>query len=90
MKDWFTIDKIDNTTYIISEYRHWEETVQPRKLVFMRVKIGKIFVSADMVPMDMRGNCGNGLIRQFTHLVIDVANAEPRINPVATIPKTFT
>lgn len=26
MKDWFTIDKIDETTYIISEYRHWEET----------------------------------------------------------------
>lgn len=26
MKDWFTIDKIDEQTYIISEYRHWEET----------------------------------------------------------------
>lgn len=26
MNNWFTIDKIDNTTYIISEYRHWEET----------------------------------------------------------------
>jgi glyoxylase-like metal-dependent hydrolase (beta-lactamase superfamily II) len=26
MNDWFTIDKIDNATYIISEYRHWEET----------------------------------------------------------------
>lgn len=26
MKDWFTIDKIDDQTYIISEYRHWEET----------------------------------------------------------------
>lgn len=26
MKEWFTIDKIDDTTYIISEYRHWEET----------------------------------------------------------------
>lgn len=26
MNDWFTIDKIDNDTYIISEYRHWEET----------------------------------------------------------------
>ena len=26
MKDWFTINKIDDTTYIISEYRHWEET----------------------------------------------------------------
>ncbi len=26
MKNWFTIDKIDHTTYIISEYRHWEET----------------------------------------------------------------
>lgn len=25
-EDWFTIDKIDNATYIISEYRHWEET----------------------------------------------------------------
>lgn len=24
--DWFTIDQIDNDTYIISEYRHWEET----------------------------------------------------------------
>lgn len=26
MKNWFTVDKIDNDTYIISEYRHWEET----------------------------------------------------------------
>jgi len=26
MADWFTIDKIDDTTYIISEYRHPEET----------------------------------------------------------------
>lgn len=26
MKDWFTIDKIDADTYVISEYRHWEET----------------------------------------------------------------
>lgn len=26
MKEWFTIDKIDGSTYIISEYRHWEET----------------------------------------------------------------
>ncbi len=26
MSDWFTIDHIDNDTYIISEYRHWEET----------------------------------------------------------------
>lgn len=24
--DWFTIDKIDEDTYIISEYCHWEET----------------------------------------------------------------
>lgn len=26
MSDWFTIDQIDADTYIISEYRHWEET----------------------------------------------------------------
>lgn len=26
MCDWFTIDKIDEKTFIISEYRHWEET----------------------------------------------------------------
>jgi glyoxylase-like metal-dependent hydrolase (beta-lactamase superfamily II) len=26
MDDWFTIDRIDKETYIISEYRHWEET----------------------------------------------------------------
>lgn len=26
MNDWFTMDQIDNETYIISEYRHWEET----------------------------------------------------------------
>lgn len=26
MKDWFTIDQIDKDTYVISEYRHWEET----------------------------------------------------------------
>ena len=26
MNDWFTINEIDKDTYIISEYRHWEET----------------------------------------------------------------
>ncbi len=26
MDNWFTIDRIDDTTYAISEYRHWEET----------------------------------------------------------------
>lgn len=26
MKPWFTLDRIDNETYILSEYRHWEET----------------------------------------------------------------
>lgn len=26
MGGWFTIDKIDDSTYVISEYRHWEET----------------------------------------------------------------
>lgn len=26
INDWFTVDKIDEETYIISEYRHWEET----------------------------------------------------------------
>ncbi len=26
MERWFTIDQIDTETYIISEYRHWEET----------------------------------------------------------------
>jgi len=26
MSDWFTIDRIDADTYIISEDRHWEET----------------------------------------------------------------
>jgi glyoxylase-like metal-dependent hydrolase (beta-lactamase superfamily II) len=26
MKNWFTIDQIDKKTYIVSEYRHWEET----------------------------------------------------------------
>lgn len=26
MSNWFTIDRIDESTYILSEYRHWEET----------------------------------------------------------------
>ena len=26
MDNWFTIDQVDHQTYIISEYRHWEET----------------------------------------------------------------
>ena len=26
MKQWFTVDSIDESTYIISENRHWEET----------------------------------------------------------------
>lgn len=26
MENWFTVEQIDNETYAISEYRHWEET----------------------------------------------------------------
>lgn len=26
MGDWFTVNQIDENTYVISEYRHWEET----------------------------------------------------------------
>lgn len=26
MKEWFTIESLDNDTYVISEYNHWEET----------------------------------------------------------------
>ena len=26
MDNWFTVDNIDNDTWVISEYRHWEET----------------------------------------------------------------
>ena len=26
MNDWFTVDLIDENTYAISEYKHWEET----------------------------------------------------------------
>ena len=26
MDNWFTVDSIDNNTYIISEYKHWEQT----------------------------------------------------------------
>ena len=26
MGNWFTIDRLDSGTHIISEYRHWEET----------------------------------------------------------------
>ena len=26
MKDWYTVEKIDNNTFAISEYKHWEET----------------------------------------------------------------
>jgi hypothetical protein len=24
--EWFTIDRLDEASFIISEYRHWEET----------------------------------------------------------------
>ena len=26
MDDWFTLERIDEDTDILSEYRHWEET----------------------------------------------------------------
>ena len=26
MNNWFTIDRVDKDSYIVSEYRHWEET----------------------------------------------------------------
>lgn len=26
MKEWFTVESLDNDTYVISEYNHWEET----------------------------------------------------------------
>ena len=25
MSDWFSVEKIDDTTFVISEYQHWEE-----------------------------------------------------------------
>ena len=35
MSDWFTIEKIDNNTYAISEYGHWEKCT--------RILIGKTY-----------------------------------------------
>lgn len=26
MNDWFTVEKIDDDTFVISEYKHWEQT----------------------------------------------------------------
>ena len=26
MENWFTVEKIDGDTFVISEYKHWEET----------------------------------------------------------------
>lgn len=26
MNDWFTVEEIDKDTFVISEYKHWEET----------------------------------------------------------------
>lgn len=27
MKEWFSVELLDNDTYVISEYNHWEETL---------------------------------------------------------------
>ena len=26
MESWFTVEEIDRDTFVISEYKHWEET----------------------------------------------------------------
>ena len=27
MESWFTVEEIDRETFVISEYKHWEETL---------------------------------------------------------------
>ena len=27
MDSWFTVEKIDNETYVISEYKHWKKPI---------------------------------------------------------------
>jgi len=63
MDEWFSIDKIDNETYVISEYKHWEEThcyllVGSNKCLLIDTGLGV-------------GNIGN-LVEKLTKLPIEV------------------
>ena len=51
----------------------------------MGVKIGEIFMTADMVPMNMRRYGGNGFICQLANLFVNIANTEPRIDQQAPL-----
>ena len=57
-----------------------ELAVQPRQLGFVSVKIGEVFMPADVIPMDMRGDGGDVFIGQFADLLVNIADPEPRID----------
>ncbi|GAB1476916.1 hypothetical protein MASR2M70_17520 [Bacillota bacterium] len=49
LNDWFTIERIDEDTYSISEYRHWEEThayllngIEYSLLMFLTISVREI------------------------------------------------
>jgi hypothetical protein len=46
-------------------YGKRELAIQPIKLLAVRIKVGEIFMSADMVPVDVGGDGDDGLVRQL-------------------------
>ena len=60
--------------------------VEPICLGFMRIEIGrKVFMSAYVIPMYMSCDGGNVFTRQFANFVVNIANAESRIDQKATL-----
>ncbi len=57
-----------------------EFPVQPVQFLGVGAELGEIFVTADMIPMDMSGDRRNGLIGELDHLVVYIAYAQSRVD----------
>ena len=55
-------------------------SVEPVFFRFVHGDIIKVSVTADMIPMNMRGDCCDGQIRQFIDSFTDIRDTQPGVN----------
>lgn len=56
MNDWFSVEKIDNQTYVICENKHWEETrcyllLGSQKAILIDTGLGIANIKAVLIPL---------------------------------------
>ena len=59
--------------------------MEPVQFSFVGVKVGKVAVAADMVPVNVGGYGGDRLLRQPDHLVINIADAQAGVDKQAAL-----